>query len=557
MKPTVQLRLVVAAFALVALAGVVPAAAQSYPHFRAAASPFVPLDSWVYPAIERLASLGYVDTAMTGLKPWTRIECARLTDEAGEALRQEILEDRVVSDTAAKLHGSLEREFAFELEVLGGGPTRAARLESVYARVMSISGAPLTDGFHFGQTVSYDFGRPARQGTNTIVGSSGWVTAGPLAIYARGEFQQAPSASALSNQVLDFIASADSIPRSAAQRFDPIQRGRLLDTYVTLNIKNWQFSAGKQSLSWSTGAGGSLLLSDNAEPMYMVRATRVLPVRWPWILRKLGPVRSEFFVTQLQGHKIVPQPYMYGHKITIKPWRNLEIGFGRTTMLGGGNYPVTLSVFLKSYFGFGQSRVNGSVPGDSRNSFDWNWRVPGTRDYLVFYGEIYADDDPIGWQNPAKSAFRPGIHLTRIPGLPKLDFWAEAASTESPYINFKGTLNYYNGQYPDGYRNNGNLLGNTVGREGRSILLLSNYWFSPQHVLQFSMRHNLVKNDFVPGGGSWQDFSVRHEIALRSGAYVKSLIQFEHIARYPILFPGSRNNVTVSLEVGFKPEPPK
>src|SRR6202790_1988836 len=50
-------------------------------------SPFVPLDSWIYSAFERLASLRYVNTQITGLKPWTRMECARLTEEASESLQ--------------------------------------------------------------------------------------------------------------------------------------------------------------------------------------------------------------------------------------------------------------------------------------------------------------------------------------------------------------------------------------------------------------------------------------------------------------------------------------
>ncbi|HET6143886.1 MAG TPA: phosphatase PAP2 family protein, partial [Candidatus Acidoferrales bacterium] len=52
-------------------------------------SPSVPLDDWVYPAFERLAALGYIHTQLMGLKPWTRIECARLTEEAGETLAAE------------------------------------------------------------------------------------------------------------------------------------------------------------------------------------------------------------------------------------------------------------------------------------------------------------------------------------------------------------------------------------------------------------------------------------------------------------------------------------
>src|SRR5207245_11331500 len=100
------------------------------------------------------------------MRPWPRIECARLVEEASDALQKSILEDHRPSELAVRLHAALEREFDFELEVLGGGRTRSLRLESVYTRVMSISGRPLTDDYHFGQTIVNDFGRPFAQGAN-------------------------------------------------------------------------------------------------------------------------------------------------------------------------------------------------------------------------------------------------------------------------------------------------------------------------------------------------------------------------------------------------------
>src|SRR6185312_14650090 len=45
-------------------------------------SPFVPLDSWVYPELNRLAALGYIRSQFIGLKPWTRAECRRQIEEA-------------------------------------------------------------------------------------------------------------------------------------------------------------------------------------------------------------------------------------------------------------------------------------------------------------------------------------------------------------------------------------------------------------------------------------------------------------------------------------------
>jgi hypothetical protein len=46
------------------------------------ASTYVPIESWIYPAFDRLAAEGYLPGAFTGLRPWTRMSCARLVIEA-------------------------------------------------------------------------------------------------------------------------------------------------------------------------------------------------------------------------------------------------------------------------------------------------------------------------------------------------------------------------------------------------------------------------------------------------------------------------------------------
>src|SRR6266567_1095777 len=49
-------------------------------------SPYVPLDSWVYPALDRLIGMGMIDSGFTGVRPWTRSECVRLLQEASESV---------------------------------------------------------------------------------------------------------------------------------------------------------------------------------------------------------------------------------------------------------------------------------------------------------------------------------------------------------------------------------------------------------------------------------------------------------------------------------------
>jgi len=513
-------------------------------------SPYVPLDSWVYPALEKLAAFGYVETAFIGLKPWTRIESAHLVEQAGEAVQRNEGSARELAD----LQSRLQEEFAYELGLLDGARNATARLESVYSRGVSVSGPALTDSYHFGQTLSNDFGRPFERGMNAQFGGSFRAAIGPAAIFVRAEFQHAPSAPPLSDTVRNFIATADLVPVPAATPFGPVNRAQLLDAYIAVNLKEgWQVSFGQQSLSWGPGPGGSFLWSNNIAPIPMARLTQS-DVQLPSFLKVLGPARIDSFFGRLDGHSYIPRPYIYGNKINFKPFKNLELGFGRTVTIGGkGGDPLTTKNLLLSFFARTSQQLN-SVPGDAHSSFDWTFRIPKVRNYLVFYGDLYADDDPVPFVNQPKNPYRPGIYVTRFPRLPKLDFHIEAADTESPgQPDNIGNLNYWNHTYRDGYTNDGNLIGNTVGRMGQAIQFWSTYWFSPQNTLQFTYKHSTVSKDFVPQGGAWQDYSLRHEMVLRSGLYLKNQVQYEHISSYPLLFSGPQRNVTAIVELGFLP----
>ena len=113
------------------------------------------------------------------------------------------------SEQAQALLAALSQEFHREAELETGDANRAAALPSAYMRVTSASGAVLTDGFHFGQTYAYDFGRPFRRGTNFISGFSTDFTSGRVFLHLSGEFQHAPGAPALSDAVRAVIAERD------------------------------------------------------------------------------------------------------------------------------------------------------------------------------------------------------------------------------------------------------------------------------------------------------------------------------------------------------------
>src|SRR5712691_1996546 len=66
-------------------------------------SPFVPQDSWVYPTLDRLAALGVIRNEFLGMRPWTRLECAQLVEEAEDGLTERSLDAAVASSSLQML----------------------------------------------------------------------------------------------------------------------------------------------------------------------------------------------------------------------------------------------------------------------------------------------------------------------------------------------------------------------------------------------------------------------------------------------------------------------
>ena len=538
-------------------------------------SPYVPMDSWVYSAFDRLAAMGYVKSGMVGMRPWTRLECARLLSES----ENHGIEDSNSSE-AAKTYVQLSKEFAGELEEMSKGENRLAKVESVYTSVTGISGQPLTDSFHFGQTIANDYGRPYEEGVNSADGFSAWATEGHLVVYVRAEYQHAPSAPALSESARQFIFATNNLPSVPPPTpLADVNRFQLLDSYVGLNFSNWQITFGPQTLWWGPSLGGPLMFSDNATPVNMLRINRVSPFKLPSFLGRLGPWRIETFLGQLTGHDFVfqtntglvgqfgqplsRQPFLDGSRFSLKPLPDFELGFSLTVVFAGGPTPLTTHTFLHSYSP-GNSNQEGGIddPGDRRSGLDFTFRIPGVKTGLNFYTEAFVEDEfsPIAyWRN---AAIWSGLYLAQVPKLNKLDFRVEAGYTDLPSGLQNGTpeshygpgVFYFNNRYPSGsYTNDDNLLGNWMGRDSQGVQAWSNYRFSPRSFIQASFRHQKVGQQYMPRGGSLTDVSLSANFWVRNDLSISGRFQYERWL-YPIITPGAQTNVTTSLQLVFWPQ---
>ena len=528
---------------------------------------FVPLDSWIYPAMERLEALGYLPTLVQALKPWARMDCARLVLEA-----EAQIEDEETSGTgAAEVVDSLRREFTIEIANLEGAPNKGIELESAYLRLTQISGRPLYDSWHFAQTLYNDYGRPYGQGLNFLSGLSTRAEAGPFAFYVRGEFQHSAGMPNYSPQLAQVVASNDPLPANSVNNFDSVNQFRLLDAYVALNLANWEVTAGQQSLWWGSAYGGSLIMSNNAQPMPMLRVGRVSPYQFTGPLAWLGQIKNTFFIGSVKGYTYLrgpypdfpligngfqtanPQPYVWGDKFALKPTPNLEFGLMLSTVWAGYTRPATLETWLHTWSLNGNNQAVD--PGKRYSGFNFSYRIPGVRDWLVLYADGLANDEPSPISYARQSAWNPGIYLPKLPLLPKLDLRVEGLYTNIP--NYPGLAPYYNNlHYAMGYRTYNQIIGSWVGREGSAVQAWSTYWFSAQNKVQFGYRRQWNDPSFEQGGGL-TDVSANVDWLFRKEIQLSTLAQYERW-NFPELqsWAGGtmpQNNFTLAVGITFWP----
>jgi hypothetical protein len=481
-------------------------------------SPFVPVDSWIYPAVMRLYGMGYVDHVFLGLRPWTRQSINHMLEDT--AARIADADQTPLNDQAEQLYEALAHELRNEM----AGPCLAlkgnTRLESVYSISRIMTGTPLRDSFHMGSTVVNDYGRPYANGFNNYTGASAYAIAGRFSLYARGEFQYAPSSIGYSPSLAHTLSTNDGVPYINPATGFPYNQAtipagnisstttmRWLELYASYHVLNHEISFGKQDNWMGPGLGAGFAYSNNAENIYSFNINRVEPLRIPWLSYITGPFRYEFMVGSLKGHVAPNAPWVHVEKVSFKPTENLEFGFQRTVIWGGQDHvPITIHSFLKSFFsvsGVSESeKFSRDDPGARFGAFDFSYRLPWVRNWFTLYadGEVHDDVSPI--DAPRRASWRPGLYLSHVPGVPALDMRAEAVYTDPPVsTSLHGTFMYWEVVQVQGYTNKGNLFGDWVGREGKGGQAWLTYHLSGNEWLQVRYRNQKTAKDFIFNGG--------------------------------------------------------
>ena len=523
---------------------------------------YIPLDNWVYPALERLYGMGYIDTMFLSMRPYTRRSVMHMLRDSGDKIMQG--ENEEAQGILAGLLSELSAEKPANLTNRG----LVYGVQQLYERGMYIHGRTLNDSYHLGQTISNDYGRPYDPGFNNIAGASYMAELGRFSFYVRGEYQHTPAANDAYNAALvGFLLNNDelrktlpgavvaTLPRNH-EAYNPF---RIVEGSLSFHVWGHEISGGKSDAWLGPSHGSAFAWSNNAENIYSFRINRVEPMTIPLLSRVLGPLRYDFFYGSLKGHTDPNHPYVHSEQFSFRPTENFQFQFQRTIIFGGaGHSPVTVAKFIKGFFDLNDTtqdrKYSRDDPGARFTTFTASYRLPFLRKYTTFYVDSMTHDDVTPISAPRRSDIRTGLYISHLPGLQKLDVRAEGVLTD-PRVqrSYAGQFAYYETIQTQGYTNKGFLMGDAIGREGKGGQFWLTYHLSPNEYIEMEYLRKKTAKDFAPLGTTQDQVKITAVKRFARDYELNAWYQYEQW-KAPAYLTGTHNDSTIAVQFSYYPK---
>lgn len=451
----------------------------------ALASSNLPLHHWSYDALERLVTLGVIDGALIGAKPFSRIQAARYVARAIERVRA----DEVKLDGREKIADPiLERllvEFRPELIRLGtirARPDDKTGSLRFGARITSEVDASSIGG---GQTVRFRENRGGEYFVNGIQNQTdvrAWAELNEwAAVMVQPKF--------ISNRHLLGIGATNNSDNFYLREF-------------SLKLTYWNISleAGRGTQWWGHGYHGSLLLTDHAFPMDMIKLGSEEPFRLPGFLSGLGEWKINSFLGRFEENRDFSRAKVFGVRVSYLPTNWLELGLTRLTQFGGrGRDQSFPGVVADAYFS--EPNQTGNRDVNEQAMVDFRAKIPKVP-YLVpfpaglqLYGEIGTEDKWSQLPIPSRTALLGGIYIPQVFEGDTMDLRIEYADTDFGRRRHPELTDvwYNNGTYTSGMRYRGFPLGHHMGTDGIDFFVRTTRYLTD--TLQLGANFNIQERD--------------------------------------------------------------
>jgi len=414
---------------------------------------------WTYDALHSLVISGLAGRVVMNTKPMSRREMAIiLADILRRIQHNQVAQFAHRSDLQDTILALME-EFTPELLALGvtgyGMKQEVPRL----IEVKPLEYLQFRAGFASESATNLENSNGERldRGLNGRVTTSSWFeVGGVLAGYIQPEYQIG----------------------------EETNRGELIEGYLKARGGPVELIVGRESLWWGPGFNGSMIISNNALAMNMVRLRTANQVTLPWVFADLlGPMKFELFFGGLeQEREFYPNSKVTGARINFAPAPWIEIGASRSIMFDGGGGRTYLPWYRYPFVyvhGNKEGTEGDSSAGDNRWQIDASIRladvgkyVPITRD-----AELYFD---LGWDDtccgtfyvPLDPGLMIGLYLPNFLMLP--DTTLRFEYTNTTHIQFTS------GTWQDGYERKGQVISHFVGTKGEDFFVRLTHKLNPQ-----------------------------------------------------------------------------
>ena len=261
-------------------------------------------------------------------------------------------------------------------------------------------------------------------------------------------------------------------------------RGQLIEGYLKARGGPVELVVGRESLWWGPGFHGSMVISNNALAMDMVRLRTANQITLPWVFADLlGPMKLELFFGGLEQERtFYPRSKVTGLRIDFAPTPWLEIGAARSIMFDGGGDRPDLPWYRYPFVyvhGNKEGTEGDSSAGDNRWQIDASIRLANVGKYFPISrdAELYVD---FGWDDtccgtfyvPLKPGAMVGVYLPNFLESPDTTFRFEYSNSSS--------FQFTHSVWQDGYSRKGQVISHFEGTVGEDWYVRLTQRLNPQ-----------------------------------------------------------------------------
>jgi hypothetical protein len=265
---------------------------------------------------------------------------------------------------------------------------------------------------------------------------------------------------------------------------DPIdgKNTRLDESYIAAFVGNWVISYGRQNRWFGPTWDTSLSLTNNARPIMAFAVSRksAKPFTVPFTEFDI-PWTVTSFMGKMDDKRIVKNTLLWGFRLNLKPFKNLELGISRLAQWGGNGRSKSLSTFSDVFIGRTNCGIDDLVcddstqnPSNQQAGYDLRYSFRLFNIPMSIYGQKFAEDGKEGTlQYFTKAQPQVGLDINlAIFDKPSTIFIELTDSLADCGVRDNiGDCYYEHTSYETGMRYNGRTIGSTYDNDAKTYVL--------------------------------------------------------------------------------------